>query len=68
MVCDVAVEQPGAGVVGDHVGRSIWALGDVLTTAWVPALVEPAQLLLSKLIASLSGEVSLRTAAYIPPQ
>ena len=27
--------------VGDHVGRAIWALGEVLSTAWVPALVEP---------------------------
>ena len=50
--------------VGDHVGRSIWALGDVLTTAWVPALVEPAQRLLASLVRSLDGELSLRTAAY----
>ena len=27
--------------IGDHVGRSIWALGDVLATAWVPAVVDP---------------------------
>ena len=50
--------------VGDHVGRAIWALGDVLTTAWVPALVDPAQRLLAKLVRSLEGELSLRTAAY----
>ena len=25
--------------VGDHVGRSIWALGDILATAWIPAVV-----------------------------
>jgi hypothetical protein len=50
--------------VGDHVGRSIWALGDVLTTAWVGALVGPARRLLATLVASLEGEVSLRTAAY----
>ena len=29
--------------VGDHVGRAIWALGEVLSTAWVPALVGPAR-------------------------
>ena len=50
--------------VGDHVGRAVWALGDVLTTAWVPALVDPAQRLLATLVRSLGGDLSLRTAAY----
>jgi glycosyltransferase involved in cell wall biosynthesis len=50
--------------VGDHVGRSIWALGDVLATAWIPAAVRPARDLLNTLVGSLMGEVSLRTAAY----
>ena len=50
--------------VGDHVGRAVWALGDVLTTAWVPALVDPAQRLLASLVRSLAGDLSLRTAAY----
>jgi len=50
--------------VGDHVGRSIWALGDVLATAWIPATVRPAGDLLDRLVASLDGEVHLRTAAY----
>ncbi len=50
--------------VGDHVGRSIWALGDVLSTAWVPAAVEPARRLLASLVASLDADMSLRTAAY----
>ena len=50
--------------VGDHVGRAIWALGDVLTTAWVPALVDPAQRLLATLVRSLDGDLSFRTAAY----
>jgi glycosyltransferase involved in cell wall biosynthesis len=50
--------------VGDHVGRSIWALGDVLTTAWAPALVDPAQRLLGVLVQSLDRELSPRTAAY----
>ena len=27
--------------VGDHVGRSVWALGEILATAWIPAVVEP---------------------------
>jgi len=49
---------------GDHVGRSIWALGDILATAWIPAVVRPASDLLDRLVATLSGEVSLRTAAY----
>jgi glycosyltransferase involved in cell wall biosynthesis len=50
--------------VGDHVGRSIWALGDVLTTAWVPALVEPARMLLATLVRSFENDLPLRTAAY----
>jgi glycosyltransferase involved in cell wall biosynthesis len=50
--------------LGDHVGRSIWALGDVLATAWVPAMVEPARRLLATLVRSLDRELSLRTAAY----
>jgi hypothetical protein len=50
--------------VGDHVGRSIWTLGVVLSTAWVAAVVRPARRLLTELVASLSGDVSLRTAAY----
>src|SRR5207244_6334418 len=38
--------------------------GDVLTTAWVPALVDPAQRLLATLVRSLDCNLSLRTAAY----
>src|SRR5579862_6869172 len=33
--------------VGDHVGRSVWALGEILATAWIPALVVPARDLLA---------------------
>ena len=50
--------------VGDHVGRAIWTLGEVLSTAWVPALVDPAQRLIDTLIGGLGGETSLRTDAY----
>jgi glycosyltransferase involved in cell wall biosynthesis len=50
--------------VGDHVGRSIWALGEVLATAWATPLVEPARRLLGRLVQSLHGELPLRTAAY----
>ena len=50
--------------VGDHVGRSIWALGDILATAWIPAVVRPARDLLDRLVGTLSDDVSLRTAAY----
>ena len=50
--------------VGDHVGRSVWALGEILATAWVPALVVPARDLLAQQVEALAGEVSPRTAAY----
>lgn len=50
--------------IGDHVGRSAWALGEILATAWIPALVTPAQNLLERLVGMLTGEVSLRTAGY----
>ncbi len=50
--------------IGDHVGRSIWALGDILSTAWIPAVVRPAGDLLDRLVDTLGGEVALRTAAY----
>jgi glycosyltransferase involved in cell wall biosynthesis len=50
--------------VGDHVGRSVWALGEILATAWIPAVVVPAGHLLARLVATLAGELSLRTAAY----
>jgi glycosyltransferase involved in cell wall biosynthesis len=50
--------------MGDHVGRSVWALGEILATAWIPALVEPARDLLDRLVAAPGSEVSLRTSAY----
>lgn len=50
--------------MGDHVGRSAWALGEILATAWIPALVEPARDLLDRLVAAAGGDVPLRTAAY----
>lgn len=50
--------------VGDHVGRAVWALGEILSTAWIPAVVEPARRLLERLVATLGRELSLRTAAY----
>ena len=51
--------------VGDHVGRSVWALGDILSTAWIPAAVEPTRQLLDRLVGGLGDrEVYLRTAAY----
>jgi glycosyltransferase involved in cell wall biosynthesis len=50
--------------VGDHVGRSIWALGEVLATAWAPAVVEPTRNLLTSLVGSLGGRLSVRTAGY----
>src|SRR5437773_2206374 len=50
--------------IGDHVGRSIWALGEILSTAWASALVEPTQRLLDLLVSGLNGPTSLRTNAY----
>jgi glycosyltransferase involved in cell wall biosynthesis len=50
--------------VGDHVGRAVWALGDILATAWIPAVVVPARNLLERLVGTLAGDVSLRTCAY----
>ena len=50
--------------LGDHVGRAVWALGDILSTAWVPAAVGPSRRLLATLVGSLDTEISLRTAAY----
>ena len=50
--------------IGDHVGRTVWALGEILGTAWISAVVEPTQSLLEELVGSLSGDLSLRTASY----
>jgi hypothetical protein len=50
--------------VGDHVGRSVWALGEVLATTRLPAVVVPVRNLLRRLIRSLHGDISLRTGAY----
>ena len=40
------------------------ALGEILATAWIPAVVEPTRDLLGGFVAALAGDVSLRTAAY----
>ena len=50
--------------VGDHVGRTVWALGEILSTAWVPAMVGPTRRLLDGLVPTLMQQESLRTAAY----
>jgi glycosyltransferase involved in cell wall biosynthesis len=49
---------------GDHVGRSIWALGEILSTAWVPAVVTPTSRLLDSIVGTLGPDISLRTGAY----
>src|SRR6476661_1549861 len=51
--------------VGDHVGRSIWALGEILSTAWTPALVDPTQRLLNSILSGLPDATWLRTDAYV---
>jgi len=50
--------------VGDHVGRSVWALGEILSTAWAPAVVSPTSRLLDAIVGTLGSETSLRTGAY----
>jgi len=50
--------------LGDHVGRSIWALGEILSTAWVPAVVGPTERLLDAIVRLVPAEASLRTGAY----
>jgi glycosyltransferase involved in cell wall biosynthesis len=50
--------------VGDHVGRAVWALGEILSTAWVPAVVGPTRRLLDAIVATLAPPTSLRTGAY----
>jgi len=50
--------------VGDHVGRSIWSLGEILSTAWVPAVVGPTRRLLDEIVGTLGPTTSLRTGAY----
>ena len=50
--------------VGDHVGRAVWALGEILSTAWVPAVVGPTRRLLDAIVGTLGPETSLRTGAY----
>jgi glycosyltransferase involved in cell wall biosynthesis len=49
---------------GDHVGRSIWALGEILATAWVPAVVGPSERLLDTVVRTIPANASLRTCAY----
>ena len=50
--------------MGDHVGRSVWALGEILSTAWVPAVVGPTSRLLDAIVGTLGPGTSLRTGAY----
>ena len=59
--------------VGDHVGRTVWALGEILSTAWVPAVVGPAARLLDALTGTLLAERvaanrRLRRARARPPR
>ena len=59
--------------VGDHVGRSVWALGEILATAWIPAVVVPARDLLARLVGALArrrlaANGRLRGARPLPPR
>jgi glycosyltransferase involved in cell wall biosynthesis len=51
--------------LGDHVGRTVWALGEILSTAWVPAVVGPTRRLLDAIAGTLGSQTSLRTGAYV---
>ena len=46
--------------VGDHVGRSVWALGEILSTAWVPAARRPHR-------AAARHRSSASSPARLPP-
>ena len=50
--------------LGDHVGRSVWALGEILSTAWAPAVVVPAERLLETIVHLIPDDASIRTGAY----
>ena len=50
--------------LGDHVGRSIWSLGEILSTAWVPAVVGPTERLLDAIVHLVPQDASPRTGAY----
>ena len=50
--------------LGDHVSRSVWALGEIFSPAWVPAVAGPTERLLNTIVHLLPDEVSLRTGAY----
>jgi glycosyltransferase involved in cell wall biosynthesis len=49
---------------GDHVGRTIDALAETLDASVISAVLEPAERLLTQLVADLPGESSPRTRAY----
>jgi glycosyltransferase involved in cell wall biosynthesis len=57
------IDEPS---VGDHVGRSVWALGDLLASHPPPSLAEPSNELLAHLCDQLTAVDTLppRTAAY----
>ena len=52
---------------GDHVGRSIWALGEILATAWVPAVVGPSERLLDTIVRTIPAEGVACGQAPTPP-
>ena len=51
--------------IGDHVGRTVWALGEILATAWAPALVEPDAAVARHARRRPDGPTSLSTDAYV---
>ena len=52
--------------VGDHVGRSVWALGEILSTAWVPARRRPDRDGCSTTSSARSGPTSRCAPAPTP--
>lgn len=50
---------------GDHVGRTVWALGEVMAAQPPRAVVAPVLHMLEEMAPALDGEHSLRGAAFI---
>ncbi len=50
--------------IGDHVGRAVWALGEVIATTPPLAVAVPSLRLLESMTDALSGELSPRGAAF----
>lgn len=55
------LDEPHAG---DHLGRAAWALGEVVASEPVPALLEPSLILLREMLPALAEQRWPRTMAF----